>query len=361
LSRAKPLWQGVRQRARAALLTGLVLAGPVAWAEPARFAATRLRIVGGMASTSQYQHYEEPFWTRTLPALTGQQVQAEIEPFDRAGIRGQDVLRLMQTGVVPFGTAVFGLSAANEPLIGAPALAGINPDMATLRRTVTAFRPVLQRHLREHNGVELLAIYAYPAQVIFCNKAFSGLGDLARRRVRVSGAAQADLIEARGGQPVYTAFADIVPQMRGGALDCAITGAMAGNANGLFELTTHVHAMAINWGLSLFAANQAAWSGLRPELRQLLQQQLPKLEQAIWAAAELESVEGLACNAGAATCRNGRKGQMTVVNPSPADVQRLKQVLVQTVLPRWAARCGPQCVGVWNSTLAPSVGVTLGN
>ena len=90
-------------------------------------------------------------------------------------------------------------------------LTGLNPDIQSLKRSVAAFRPHLERLLRERRGIELLALYTYPAQVVFCNKAFASLGDLAGRRVRVSSASQADLIEALGAKPVNTGFAEIMP------------------------------------------------------------------------------------------------------------------------------------------------------
>ena len=105
--------------------------------------AQRLRIVGGLAGVSQYTRQEEPFWTRELPRLTNGRVSAEIVPFDRAGIRGQEMLRLMQLGVVPYGTALLSLSATQDPVFGAPDLAGLNPDMASTRKTVAAFRPII--------------------------------------------------------------------------------------------------------------------------------------------------------------------------------------------------------------------------
>src|SRR6185369_5799775 len=95
---------------------------------------------------------------------------ANIVPFDRAGIRGQDMLRLMQLGVVPFGTALLSQSSAADPLIAAPDLAGLNPDFASLKRHTAAFRPLLEKTLRERYGIELLAIYVYPAQMLFCKQ-----------------------------------------------------------------------------------------------------------------------------------------------------------------------------------------------
>ena len=320
--------------------------------------AASLRIVGGLASLNQYNRHELPFWTQTMPALTGGQVQAEIVPFDRAGIRGQDMLRLMQQGVVPFGTAQLNLAGAEDALIAAPDLPGLNPDMASLRRSVAAFRPALAARLRQRHGLELLAVYAYPAQVLFCRQAFNGLGDLRGRRIRVSGVPVADLVEALGATPLLLPFVDIVPQARADAIDCAITGAMSGNTIGLHQVTSHLHTLAISWGLSAFAANGAAWASLSPELRGLLQQQLPLLEQSIWAEAERETGEGLACNTGTGPCRSSQRGQMVQVSPSSADRARLRDLLTRTTLPRWLQRCGAGCAEIWNATLAPVSGVT---
>ena len=353
-----------------ALVAGLVPGGgwaagaasAAAPAAPAAPAATvpapiKLRIVGGLASINQYTRHEEPFWTQTLPRLTNGKVQAEIVPFDRAGIRGQDMLHLLQLGAVPFGTALVSLSAAQDPLIGAVDLPGLNPDMATLRRSVAAIRPVLQAHLHDKLGIELLAIYAYPAQVLFCNKPFASFDDLRGWRVRVSSAPMADLVEALRATPVLTSFAELLPKMRSKAIDCAITGTMSGNTIGLHQLSSHLHPLAITWGVSIFAANGAAWAALPAELRQLLKHQLLQLEQAIWDEADRETGEGIACNRGDPRCAADQRGHMTVLAGTPADRQRLRELLASVVLPRWLERCGPGCAATWNATLAPVAGL----
>jgi TRAP-type C4-dicarboxylate transport system substrate-binding protein len=339
----------------ATLAAAAALVSPgTAWSQAE--AVKRLRIVGGLAGVNQYTRQEEPFWTQELPKLTGGKVTAEIVPFDRAGIRGQEMLRLMQLGVVPYGTALLGLTAAQEPLFAAPDLAGLSPDMKTARRTVAAFRPYLEKTLRERYGIELLAVYAYPAQVIFCNKPFTSLADLAGRRTRTSSPPQADLVEALGGVPVQTGFAEIMANMKSGNIECAITGTMSGNTIGLHEATTHIHSMAINWGLSIFGANLAAWNSLSPEVRTTLRRELPKLEQAIWAEAERETGEGIACNVGTAACTEGRKGRMVEVKPAPTDDARRRTIFVGTVLSRWVHRCGAHCAEVWNQTIGPVSG-----
>lgn len=347
-----------RSAVGAAATTCLLLAGPCGAQAPAA-SPQHLRIVGGLAGVNQYVRYEEPFWTRELARLSDGRATAEIVPFDRAGIRGQEMLRLVQLGVVPFGTAILNLSAVDDAELAMPDLAGLNPDMAALRRSIGAFRPYLQMVLRERYGSELLAIYAYPAQVTFCAKPLGSLADLSGRRIRVSSATQSDWVVALGAVPVQAAFADVVANLRSGSIDCAITGTMSGNAIGLHEVTSHIQTTAVNWGVAAFVANGAAWAALPKDIQDLLQRELPKLEQAIWTDAEIETRGGIACNTGTAACVGGRKGRMIEVRPSADDAAKGREILVNRVLPAWLKRCGPQCARPWKQTMAPATGVEL--
>jgi TRAP-type C4-dicarboxylate transport system substrate-binding protein len=328
-------------------------------AQNAPSALTHLRIVGGLAGLHQYVRHEEPFWTRELARLSGGHASAEIVPFDRAGLRGQEMLRLVQLGAVPFGTALLTLSAATDPELMAPDLAGLNPDMATLRRSVAAFRPYLEATLRERYGVEVLALYVYPAQVTFCSKALASLADLAGRRVRVSSPTQGDWVSALGATPVSTGFAEILTHVRSGNIDCAITGTMSGNTIGLHEVTSHLHTMAINWGLAAFVANGAAWAALPADLQALLRRELPRVERAVWTESSEETGEGIACNTGATACASGRKGRMVEVKESAADARRRREILAEKVLPAWLQRCGPSCRSVWRQTIGPALGIEV--
>lgn len=316
-----------------------------------------LRIVGGLAGVNQYTRHEEPFWTKTLTRLTQGRVTAEIVPFDRAGIRAQEMLRLVQLGVVPFGTALLSPIATQDPELASADLPILNPDMATLRRSLAVARPHLQTILLERYGAELLAVYAYPAQVLFCTKPFNGLADLAGRRIRTSSVLHSDFVEALKATPVQTAFAEIMPRITAGAVDCAITGTMSGNTIGLQEHTSHLHSMPISWGLSIFLVNAEAWKLLPEPLKVLLAQELPKLERDIWAEAERETGEGVACNTGAAACVTGRKGKMIEVRMSPADEKVRYDALESVVLARWARRCGESCVANWNRTVGVAAGI----
>jgi TRAP-type C4-dicarboxylate transport system substrate-binding protein len=246
---------------------------------------------------------------------------------------------------------------AQYPEYGAADLAGLNPDMASLRRNLSAFRPYLEKEMRERHGVEILAIYVYPAQVIFCKKPLAALTDLAGRRVRVSSPTQSDFVTALGGVPVLTGFSGIMPAMASGSTECATTGGMSGNTLGLHEVTTHVHAMPITWGLAIFAANRAAWNALHPDMRALLARELPKLEARIWTDSERKTAEGMACNRGDASCSSGRKGKMTVIPISAQDEQRRLEIFKSVVMPNWLKRCHAPCAEIWNQTIGAVRGI----
>lgn len=344
----------------AALCCALVLSvgqTPGFAAAPAPAPIQTLHIVGGLADITQYVRHEEPFWSRELVQLSAGKYSATIVPFDRAGVPGGDMLRLIQLGVVPFGTILMSSLSARNPVYTTPDLAGLNPDMASLKKSVAAFRPYLEKALRERHGVQVLALYVYPAQVIFCKKPFAGLADLKARRIRISGTSQADFVAALGAVPVLTGFDQIMTSMSSTNTECAITGAMSGNNLGLHQITSHIHTLPITWGLAVFGANLVAWDALPPDLRALLSRELPRLEATIWRASETDTALGLACNKGQSSCGNAAKGHLLEVPTSKQDERLRQQIFTSTVLPLWLKRCRTGCAEIWNQTIGPARGI----
>ncbi len=323
-------------------------------------AGRRLAVVGGLAGVRLYEDHERIFWRDTLPKLTGGRLLADIVPFDSSGIRGQDMLHLMRVGVVPFGTVLLSLAANDEPELAAPNLAMLAPDLGTLRRVVQAYRPHLATLLKQQYGVEMLAVYAYPAQVLFCRQPFARLEELRGRRVRVSNPSQGDAMRALGATPMVTPFAEFVDEIEAGRIDCAVTGSLSGNELGLHRVTTQIHPMAIAWGLSIFGANETAWASLPADLQQILRRGLARLETDVWASAAQDTEDGFLCNAGKPGCRSGSLGGMRwEPTISPEDETMRRKLLAEQVLPAWVERCGEDCRNAWNTYLAPMTRIFL--
>jgi TRAP-type C4-dicarboxylate transport system substrate-binding protein len=317
----------------------------------------RLRIVGSLGGLRLFTQHEQPFWTQRLPQASGGRIVADIVPADRAGIGVSEQLPLVQAGALPFSVILVSTAMATAPELGAIDLAGVHPDMASLRRSTAALRPLWEKLLRERHGTELLAVYTYPAQVLFCRRGWAGgLAGLKGLRVRTSSPSQSDWIEGLGGVPLMLPFNDIRTQLEAGKLDCAITSALSGNAVGLQDLTTQIHGMAVTWGVSLMVANGQAWKGIPRDLQQLMRRELAALETEVWAAAERDTSDGMACNTGAADCKGGKRGSLRAVAVTSDDEQRRRDVVTTRVLPGWLRRCGPTCLPAWNTTMAPLLG-----
>jgi TRAP-type C4-dicarboxylate transport system substrate-binding protein len=317
----------------------------------------QLKVVGGLAAVSQYTQSEEPFWTQQVPRLTHNRIQAEIHPFDRSGLPGQEMLQLMRLGVVPFGTALLALVSGDEPELNAVDLPILSPDITSLRRTVALYRNHLHDILEEKYGIELLGIYAYPAQVLFCTRRFTSLRDLAGRKVRTSSVGQSEMMSALGATPIMTPFSEIMNAVKTDVVDCAITGTMSGGEIGLPNITAYISPMAISWGLSFFGANKLAWEQIPADLRTTLRDGIQKLEFSIWDAAARETASGLACDIGSSACLSEKIFHMHLVPLTAEDEALRKQLLTTSTLPSWIQRCGNDCVDAWNATLAPSLGI----
>jgi TRAP-type C4-dicarboxylate transport system substrate-binding protein len=342
-------------RSVAAAITIGILAVPACDAgEP----TIQLKVVGGLAGVSQYLKFEEPFWTREVPRLTEGRIQAEIHPFDRSGLPGQEMLQLMRLGVVPIGTALLAQVSGDEPELNAVDLPALNPDMTALRKTVELYRGQLRDTLQEKYGIELLAIYAYPAQVVYCKERFVTLKDLAGRSVRTSSVGQSEMMSALGAIPVVTPFSEILNAVKTGVVDCAITGTMSGGEIGLPDVTSYISPIAISWGLSFFGANQSVWGQIPAEVRETLRGGVRILEKAIWDAADQETAVGLACNTGSSACIGGKAFHMKLVVPTAEDEVLRKRLLTKSILPKWIKRCGNDCVVAWNATIGPALGIS---
>jgi TRAP-type C4-dicarboxylate transport system substrate-binding protein len=342
----------------AVVLAATAFSAAAGGARAAETPPVHLKVVGGLGTTSQYRNFEEPFWTKRLGERSGGRLTAEVAPFDQLGIRGSEVIQLTKLGVITFGTVSLSALAGDDPEATAADFVGLNADIAALRRNLETYRPTLTRIYRERYGVELLAIWTYPAQVVFCKRPVASLRDLAGLKVRTASVMQVDLVEALGGTGITLPYAGIADALSKGVVDCAITGAISGYMLGLPRSASHLLAARVNWGPNVLVANGGAWDRLPADLRAFLKAEIAQLDDEIWAAAERETDEGIACTTGNGSCSAGRAAKMTLVPVGGDDERLMRAALRGVILPRWAERCGPDCTTAWNDSVGRLVGLT---
>jgi|SRR5690554_1867574 len=318
---------------------------------------TEVQIAGGLSNLTLYQEHEQPFWTKTIPELSGGQVTATIKGFNEMGLKGPEMLRLMSQGVIPIGTSTLAYFASDNPINEAIDLAGLAPTVEEAKKITEAYQPAYEAFYDKQN-IKVLGFSSYPAQVLFCNAEVNALADLKGKKIRTSSRTQAEFVEAFGASSVTIPFGEVVPALQNGVVDCAITGSMSGYSAKWYEVSTHLFALPINWNQQIHAANKAYWNKLDPKVQDFLQTNLNTLFANIWEAAGKETQEGYDCNTGADACTRPVKGNMKLVVPSEADQAQLKKMLNETIVPKWAARCSDQCVNDFNQYIGPVVGIT---
>jgi TRAP-type C4-dicarboxylate transport system substrate-binding protein len=319
---------------------------------------THLKVVGAWGMLTQYKNFELPFWTKQIPSNSDGAVTADITPFNEMGLKGAEITRLMRMGVIDFGSTVLGYVAADDPRNEAVDLAGIAADAVTARKVTEAYKPVLDKFYREKFGIQVLGVWPYSAQVLFCNGEIKELADLKGKKVRTAGRSLAEFVEALGGTGVTMAFSEVVPALQNKVIDCAITGTLSGNSAKWHEVTTHLYMLALGWSQVMHGVNLKTWERLDPKVRTYLKSEVTRLEDEIWKAAAVETQQGYDCNAGKSSCTAGTKAKLKLVPVSGGDRALLRRVLTESVLPQWAARCTDKdCVSSWNGTVGKVIGL----
>lgn len=317
---------------------------------------TNLSVIGAIGIHPQYLQYEKPFWTDQIKADSNGKVIATIKPWTEMGLKGPEVLHLVQRGNFQIGTVNLPYNAGESAMVEGHDLPGLAPTIDDLKAVTAAWRKPLAEHLEKRFGVKVLALFSYSAQVLYCRDKFESLSDLKGRKVRVSGAAQANFVQALGGNGINVNFGEVQQALDRGVVDCAITGAYSGYSAKWYEASKYISPLAVNWGVQAVVANLDAWNKLDPKVQQFLLKEIKTLEDRVVELAGRETETGIACNT-TGPCASGKPAGMTLVKPTAADKATLKSVLEKAVLPDFAKRCGADCTTTWNDTIGKVVGI----
>jgi TRAP-type C4-dicarboxylate transport system substrate-binding protein len=305
----------------------------------------QFNVVGSIGALTPYVRQEVPFWNETVVKDSGGAIKATIKPFTELGFKGPEVFRLTSQGTLQFSHAVLNYSSGEVPINEAADLAGLAGSVEELWKALEAFRPHLAAEFEKKHNLKLLGFGTYHA-------------DLKGRKIRASGASQQAFVQYIGASPMNIAFAEVQPALSQGVIDCAITGALSGYKSKWHESAKFISPMPFNFGIIAHVANLNWWKGLDPKVQAFLEDEVKKLETAVFAQAKDEAAIGIACNTGG-TCPEGAPAAMKLVPVSAADEKLRREAFEKAVLPSFGKRCGPECVKLWNDTIGKALSVSI--
>lgn len=335
----------------------LVAGAAVAGAQP--LPKAHLKMTGLPNNQLVYRNFEQPFWSKELAEKTGGAVTVDIRGMNEMGLKGNEIGRLIKSGVLDGGSAVMGWLVADDPRFEAIDLPGLNPDIATARKVSQAYRPVLDKVWHEKYDAKLLAVWSSSAQVVFCKTPVGSLADLKGRKIRASTRTLAEFVEAFGGIGVTMNFGEVPQALQTGVVDCAITGVLAGYSSKYGDVADYVYAMPLGWSQVGMGVSNKAWNKMHPKTREAVLREVKAFENRLWEAAEGETALGFACATGSGSCSAGTPAKMKLVKVSPEDTARVTKMLNEVTAGKWGKRCGKACVAEFNATVGAVVPVKI--
>lgn len=347
-----------------AVLAALGLAGTAA-AQTAVPPGPRIAITAvtqPVPTQPQYTLVDQPILRDGLRTRSGGRIEVTLASHAERNLGGAEIIRLVRAGQAEIGAGTLTTLSGDVPILDGIDLSGLAPDIGLARRIADAMLPVANRDL-ERFGVRIMAMYPFPAQVLFCRAPFTSLADLRGRRIRTFGNSLVDFYTALGAQPVSIGFPEVYSALERGVVDCAITGSGSGAAARWPEVSTHISDLAVSWAVAAYVVNLSWYNRQEPAVRALLDETFREMTDRLWQLGAEATRDGIDCNIGnRAGCRihSLAARPMTEVRASDADRAEMRRIFEQVVLPGFVRRCGARCGEIYNQTIAPISGVRFG-
>src|SRR5262249_2068877 len=152
------------------------------------------------------------------------------------------------------------------------------------------------------------------------------------KKVRVFNNTMRDFLGGVGATAVSMAFAEVVPALNNGVVDCGVTGSLSGNTAGWNEVTKSIYPMSLGWSINVLAVSRASWNRLDPKVQAFLLGQIKTYEDKMWATIKTTTAEAENCNTNKQPCTMGKLAKSTIVPVKPEEAETHRKLVESAVL-----------------------------
>lgn len=313
-----------------------------------------LLVIGQPSSTGLLQHDKEAPFFNSLSTITHIPFRVTYKPLEAVGFKDTYQLQMLKEGVFDLVSLRFIQNSEVEPSLQGIDLIGLNPDYETAEKVIHAYYDTVDRYLQARFNAKLLGIWTFGPQELFCIKPIKRLEDLKGLKVRIASKTQSSFISDLGGTPAIISFDETKEALATGLIDCAVTSASSANFAGWPEHAQFYFPLAIHFGLNGYAISLDKWNALSAHRQALLKKTFDDYIDDIWQFTKAIYVDVARCNTGG-ECKNGKPYKMSRVEPSRHDIQLLREITLQKLLPEWKAKCQtvhPDCAAEWDAKVS---------
>jgi TRAP-type C4-dicarboxylate transport system substrate-binding protein len=291
-----------------------------------------MRIAGNFSSNTKHVDLIEKPWFTGLPKALGANITINYNPMDTIGVQAADALRLLRSGTFDAMSVQIGMASRDDPFFEGLDLIGVSTNMADLKKAVEAYRDVFDQRLQTRFNAKVLTLWPFGPQVFYCNTAIKSLDDLKGLKVRSFTPSMAALIQSLSATPVTLQFSEVYPALQRGVANCGVTSPTSGNTGKWPEVTTHFLPVSVSGSVQGHFMNLDHWKKYSPDMQKKLAAEARRMEDQMWGLADTVNGDAVNCNVGR-DCKEGVKFNMTLVQVSSQDEQKIKDAVTKVVLP----------------------------
>ena len=313
-----------------------------------------LLVIGQPSAAGLLQKDREVPFFNSLREASNVPFKVTYRPLESVGFKDTHQLQMIKEGIFDLVSLRFMQNSEAEPGLLGIDLVGLNSDYETARKVIQAYSPTVDRYLQERFNAKLLGIWTFGPQEFFCRKPVKRLEDLKGMRVRVGSASLSGFITELGGSPVVIPFDETKNALAAGLIDCAISSAPSANHAGWPEHATYYFPLAVHFGLNGYVISLKKWNKLSHREQERLQGTFNAYHADLWKFTQDINHDAFLCNTGD-DCRYGKRYRMELLKPSAHDVQLLREITKNTILPEWGTKCQkvhPGCMDEWQNKLS---------
>ena len=301
----------------------------------------------------------EKYWAPNLEARTNGQLTLEVRSFTELGLAWSDTLALVANGTLAMAEVYGGYSSQQQPLLDLQFLTGLYPHRETMFYSVAEMLPGMGDAVEGATGGGVTINHNWYAQddlYIFSQEPLRTVDEFEDLRVRSSSSAMSDWLGGMGAEAQLLAFADVYTALERGILGAAVTSAVAGYGQRLYEIADYINGPLTNFSSNGNVINADLWNSMPEDLQQILVEEGAKTELEAMRLAPVQDVEGVR--------RSIEAGLELVEFSSELKERGFDVAVMQHVIPGWLSRvgypgAGEQAVEVFNAHVGPYVGLQI--
>ena len=288
---------------------------------------------------------------KNIEERTNGRLKIQFISWGETPYKGNEVLRLMRTGLVVFSEMVFGYVTGDAPYLGAPELPFLQPRLISDPNKLfeandrcwmdPKVKTITDKIMNDANCISI-GLYYWP-QNIFTREKVTKPADFKGLKIREYSAEGTDMLKALGASAMVVTAPEVYTALQRGLCDGVITMLQSVVSLKWSEVMKHAYMCNPKFAGSFPLVNKKAWDSLPADIQTVLREEVRDAckETKAWYIDDTpKAIEILKRDYG-----------WTITEATEADYQYMRKLCKEEVWTKWIKRVGSGGKTVLNTCL----------